>query len=364
MEVTLLGVPKTLGGANDEAGHTVMLWRKLGWDVTIARITSCKCGVETASFTPTNRWYQRVVDAGCKIIEVSSENLAPLAGRTLVSFCNQHTIHNWPQLWALGCRLAWVPCMCYVFRHERTTFVDCPPHAVVFQSKFQANELGGNYAAWGVPASRQYRIHGALDLDQWPFVEKHREPADLFVTCRLARPDQSKWSRFLWHIIKTCQKNLRDSRFNLEAGDHIPIQIRVMGWTDELDKAIGSPPECAIAYEPDSLTAQEFLQPCHAMLCINSGDVENWPRVVLEAMASGVVVVAEDNWGYREQITRMKTGLMFTNLPAASREINKLARSESLRVEIAHNARQHVEWLTNPAVLGAQWEDLLRQIGT
>ena len=43
---------------------------------------------------------------------------------------------------------------------------------------------------------------------------------------------------------------------------------------------------------------------------VNGGARENWPRAGLEAMAAGVPIVAQNDWGWREMIEHGVTGFL------------------------------------------------------
>jgi glycosyltransferase involved in cell wall biosynthesis len=95
------------------------------------------------------------------------------------------------------------------------------------------------------------------------------------------------------------------------------------------------------------------------MLTINGGARENWPRAGLEAMACGVPIVAQNQWGWTEMIEHGVTGFLGSCDEELAHWVAVLAYDEDLRLEIAVNARKKLEDnLANPVKLAASWKQL------
>jgi glycosyltransferase involved in cell wall biosynthesis len=131
-----------------------------------------------------------------------------------------------------------------------------------------------------------------------------------------------------------------------------------MGWTLPLVRKCGSPPPWAECHAPQSLTAGDFLGRCHALLGLNGGARENWPRVGLEAMACGVPLVCQNLWGWREMIVDGETGFLTDSDDEMAFRLAQLAYDEPLRQKILLAARAHVERLAEPTRLAGQWRAL------
>lgn len=343
MHVTMLGCPSPVGGANTEAGHTALLWRWAGIGVTI---------VPTWSIVPGNPWVKRLLDAGCEIVESAPDRLHEvpnLAGGVVASFCNQHACRAWPMLHAMDCRLVWSPCMTYLFPHERAAFRECPPTVLHFQSWYQRRQVTGWYSSVGCDGDRHYVIPGAADLEEFPFRPAERLRA--FRVGRLARPDRTKWHRDTFPIVDAVRRR------------GIAARMHLMGWNLAVESKVGPRPKWATCFAPGCLPANEFLSGLHALLCINGGDAENWPRVGLEAMAAGVPIVAERRWGWLEMIRDGETGLLCDTPDDFSNALTRLAENDVLRLSLAENARQAVEEFTDRQRLAEQWLQLLWDLG-
>src|ERR1035437_8536490 len=134
-QVILLGCPRTLGGGCVESGHVALLWRKMGWSVTV---------IATAEEASTNPWPERLRAAGCKVV-LDNLSLRGVTDCTCVSFCCAPALRAWPKLSRLGVKLIWAPCMTIVPPGDRLNFRVVPPTAAVFQSEYQAKKLGPIY---------------------------------------------------------------------------------------------------------------------------------------------------------------------------------------------------------------------------
>lgn len=304
---------------------------------------------------PSNPWPARLEAAGCKIVQASAESLASvqgLRGATVVAFCNSAIGRVWRTLKSLDCKLVWIPCMNHTMRHEHEVFGDYPPSAVVFQSCFQHNQLRTQYTLWRVPDERQYLIHGYLEPSLHPFKPKQRE--GVFVVGKLARNTPmphaaAKWPASLWPILKVVRSR------------GVKIGARCMAWSPDVEKKCGAPPVWAECFPQEAVSTDYFLSGCDALLC--SGDCEeNWSRVALEAMASGVPVVADHRGGFTEMIQHGVDGMLCKTPDQFVEALTTLATDEDYRQAMLYNARVSLESLSDVEEIGEKWRELFSSL--
>jgi hypothetical protein len=346
MHIFFLGYPGSMGGANTECWHTAKVWRQAGIEVTFIPTWGGDQGME-----------QRLEQIGCQTVHAGrADNLASVpgfAGAIVAGMCNSHVMHCRGLLQDLGCRLVWVNCMTFLFDEEIRAFrKHGPAEAYVFQSEFQRGELEESLAAFGYTAAMGHTIRGALALDEIPFAPRSRcdGTAAEFVIGRLARPDLDKWSSNHWSIL-----------------NHVPYVHRralAMGWNPSLARKCGPPPSWAETFSPQQIPVVDFLGRCHAMLGLNGGARENWPRIGLESMAAGVPLVAQNQWGWREMIVDGETGFLTNSDEEMAYRLAQLAYDEDLRRYLIAEARDHVEELADPVRIGRQWSALFEKLGT
>ena len=335
--VFVIGYPGSVGGANTECWHTIKLWRRFGLDVRL---------IPTWRANP--EWKSRLDKLGCPTIQFPPELLADvpgLPGSTVVSFCNDQFLAHAHRFRDLGCRIVWVGCMCWLFAAERRHYArHAPFDAYVFQSEHQMRTLAPQLRVYGVGPDRCHLIRGAFDLEEFPFQPRSR--GDQFVFGRLSRADPQKFSANTWEI------------YNQVAVEQ--KMARILGWSAAVETKLGTPPSWAECLPPGAESAPDFLASLHALVQINGGAQENWPRVGLEAMATGVPLIVQDKWGWREMVCCGETGFLCSEDPnEIAARVTRLARDEDLRLRMARNARRHLETaLVDPEAIWAGWKRL------
>ena len=114
---------------------------------------------------------------------------------------------------------------------------------------------------------------------------------------------------------------------------------------------------------PQKIPVADFLGRCHALVGLNGGARENWPRIGLEAMAAGVPLVCQNAWGWREMIDDGRTGFLTNSDEEMAFRLAQLAYDEDLRQAIIAAGHSHVRNLANPDRIGAQWTHLFQTLG-
>jgi hypothetical protein len=349
MRVFMIGVPAPLGGANVEMGHTALLWKSLGIDVTCLYFKQCSCGKLPPQPTPTNPWMKRLAEAKIPLVATTSktvERVPGLAGSIVSGFCQQHAVHNWPTMKNMGCRFIHSPCMTHTALHENHVFRTTPPTLIHFQSHFQARTLRQDYEDLG--CKRFEIIRGACAL--LPYRPLPHQPGAPFVVGRLARGVRTKWSPHLWNILKDVRRR------------GVEVQGLCQAWSPDLTQHLGRPPLWVKCLPPNKLSAEVFLSRCHAMVAPNWGVEENWPQVGLEAMSAGVPIVADASGGWPEMIEHAVCGYLFSDPASVAETLARLAADEPLRQRILMEARMRVDGLCNPEWIGDAWQRLLASV--
>lgn len=345
MRVFWSGFPGDSGGANTECWHTARLLRDNGVDVT---------------FMPTKgadlKWQGRLEGIGCKVQMVEWDKLEAvdgLPGSIVISMCNSNFIGQAHRFRDLGCKTCWANCMTFVEHGEQRHYTNYGEafDAYVFQSEWQRAKLEPILAGWKYTPDRGHLIRGAFYPDEFPLNPKPHASGEPFVVGRLSRAAGDKYSSNLWPICKQISD---------------PKHLRCMAWAPEVERKCGKPerhglkadllPSCAE-------TPQAFLGSLHCLLQVNGGAGENWPRTGLEAMAAGVPIVAQDQWGWKEMIQHGETGFLCGDEPAAlAAWPNVLAADETYRQRIIKQAREHMLEITNPERIWPSWETMLNKL--
>jgi hypothetical protein len=340
--VFVLGLPGDIGGANTECWHTVRLWRQHGLAVTLI-----------PTWRRDERWQRRLEAIGCRIAPSRPDRLdrvPDLPGSVVVSFCNSRFLRRAQRLRELGCRIVWLNCMTWLFAEERRHYRRHGTFDVyVFQSDYQQSQLEPQLERFGLQPEQCRRIRGAFWADEFPFVPLGHVPGEPLVLGRIGRTDPDKYATDTWSLYGRMQP---------------PVRVRVLGWDRRIERKVGRPPQWAECLAVGAESAAAFYGSVHCLVPLNGGAAENWPRCGLEAMASGVPVVAENRWGWKEMIRHGETGLLWNTPDELVDCVQVLGRDEALRLRIARQARQSLEAdLANPQVLWAGWESVFRELG-
>ena len=356
--IFVAGYPSSIGGANTELWHTLKLWRANGLDVTCLQLWD----------EPDPEWLDRVSDIGVKSVFSTPETLRErgnpheLRDSIVVSFCNSHFL-NWIRAFdLLRCKVVWVNCMNWLMPKEQLWLRVCGQFdAYVFQSDYQQAQLSSlieNQCTAGAQPfypDRFHRIPGAFDCSEFPFRPRERSPGGPFVIGRLSRsigrPSGEvavrKYPRDLWQQYRAIKAVVPE------------LEARVMGWNAGLEERLGTPPEWVECLPDGAETSQEFLASLHCMVPGIGCIAENWPRVGLEAMATGVPLVVEDKGGWTEM-------LPYFTVPGRreqTRDVAQFARHEEERLSHASAcldliAKRHID----PTTIWPKWQTLFEEI--
>jgi hypothetical protein len=342
MRVFLIGYPGEMGGANTEAWHTIKLWRSQGVEVHLIPTW----GGDVA-------WRKRLDTLGCithSVAPAELESIDALPGSPVVGMCNHQFTAHAHRFRALGCPLVWVNCMTFLFDHEKNCFAEHGlPDALVFQSDFQRQEIEPQLTEYGYEPATGHLIRGAFDLDEWELRSRPHGKDETFVVGRVARPDLDKWSSNTWPIYNRIQ--YRNKR------------ALMLGMDDRTHQKLGEPPAWADCLKPMAIPVQQFFATLHCLLPVNGGARENWPRAGLEAMAAGVPIVAQNEWGWREMIEHGVTGFLGSCDEELAHYTALLAYDEDLRMRVITAAhRRLVDDFANAEKVWAGWRALFESV--
>jgi hypothetical protein len=313
------------------------LWRQFGLPVTFI-----------PTWKPAAPWQTRLERIGCNTFRTTPQGLAAVPGlrrSVVVSFCNSEFLRHADRFRDLGCKVIWVGCMTWLFSAERRHYRRRGPFdRYVFKSAYQRSELQPQLAKFGARPEQCHLIRGAFSCDEFPFRPLAHEPGTPFVLGRISRAAPDKYARNTWAIYAKVPH---------------PVKARVMGWSRPVEQKLGGPPRWAECLPAGAETPQQFFGSLHGMLQVNGGDAENWPRSGLEAMASGVPIVAQNRWGWREMIRHGETGYLADNDDELAFYAGRLACEEDRRLAIARRARHALQQdLANPEAIWAGWRRL------
>ena len=332
----VFGYPGPHGGARTELWHTLRLWRRYGLAVTCIPL-----------WKADPAWKARLDEIGVGTLILSPRAVRLPEGSTCISFCEHPFLRICPQL--RGCRRLWAPCMNFHCDAETALLREHGPlEGYVFQSRYQQAQLGPLLESHGARIDTFHRVPGAFAWWDWPFCPGVHRPGQPLVIGRISRADPAKYSPRLWKIY----------------GNIPNVRARVMAWSPAVQTRCGPPPPWAEVLPKGAEPAEGFVRSLHVLVHPGGRAVENWPRFVLEAMASGVPVVTDASGGLPEMIDDGRSGFLCHPPDRMAETALLLAEREDLRQEIAARARTALENdLADPRTIWACWHRLFDGLG-
>jgi glycosyltransferase involved in cell wall biosynthesis len=343
-EIWVSGFPSAYGGADTELDHLIDLWRAYRVDVHLV-----------PNHAPDANHLSDVMARGCL---VHAYHPGIFADRVVVSFCNGEFLERLPAIVAAGrpACVVWANCMTWNFPREIEAHQAGLIDVFVFQSEYQRSMI-----APALEAIRPIR-----DLtDYRPFFNTHnamqrlkfsyREPAKdgYFGLGRVSRDDANKYPPDMWKIFA-------------QVVSPLPTKTFILGFGPNAIERCGSRPPCEwldwMTWSPSAIEPADLYRRIHVLIHKTGGSRENWPRTVLESMATGVAVIAEADWALPQMIENEVTGFLCRSSEEMSFRASQLAFDEPLRHQMVHVAyASFLQEHANPERSFAAWHTLLSE---
>ena len=338
MKLFVCGYPGAVGGRKTELWHTLRLWKSAGFDVGLIPM-----------WTADQRIRSRCDRLGVETFSVRGprelSTIPFLHGSTVISFGEPEFLRHGHAFRNLGCRTIWANPSTSISREELRHWEYFGVFdSYVFSSKSHFAQLRPQLRELGVDTAQCSVIPAPFFTDEFPFRPKSRLRTKPFVVGQLMPPEAKKWSCGLWPMIRSIK--------------HRSVEARAMGWMPRIERKLGSPPPLAKVFRPNAMSATRFLRSLHCLVAVEATSTVS-PRVGLEAMASGVSIIAPNRAGWRELIEHGKTGFLANRLSDFVRYAELLAQDESLRRDVVRKANEHVFRLCSTGETSVTWRNLL-----
>jgi len=191
----------------------------------------------------------------------------------------------------------------------------------------------------GVQRSRLFFLPNVVDTDRFsPAADPPQDPITLLSVGRMTR--EKRFDRFITlvhHLRTNCGLNVRgwivgSMQADKELRSALERQAAALGLSSDILQFRGSIPDLSAIYQ-------------QANIFILTSDHEGTPNVLLEAMATGLPVVATKVGGVPEIVQHGRTGFLVAedNINELVNTVGELVQSPSLRTEVGRHARSYVE---------------------
>ncbi|MCG8649918.1 MAG: glycosyltransferase, partial [Pirellulales bacterium] len=126
---------------------------------------------------------------------------------------------------------------------------------------------------------------------------------------------------------------------------------------------IGSPPSWVETYTNQSeLSQRDFYRQCDIILQ-PTDTIENWPRIGLEAMASGSVLIVDNRGGWCQMVEHGVTGWLCDDDEDFVRYATRMAQNKQERLAISRAARDRLVQIAGRRSCAESWCSVLAQLG-
>ena len=334
-EVWVAGFPSYYGGADTELDHNIDLFRKFGLDVNLVPMFGCDERMKTS-----------VLARGCKIFSYRDDIFG---GKTVISYCNGQFLSKLPLIVkaARPTRVIWFNCMTHTFEKEKEAHAQGWIDYFGFQTEFQKQKLIPQLEQLG--PVRTFPYTPFFDVHKIPW--RYREWDGSYRLGRISRDDMFKFAPDTWRIFD-----------RVLVPQHLRKKVFILGYGPNAAKKIGPPPPGLdwLTWSPGAIPATQFYNTIDTMIHKTGGSRENYPRVLVEAWAHGVVPIVERDYAFPELVTHGETGFMTSDSDEMSYFASALAMNPDEHRRIAQNGRQHLESkLVDPEACWKGWITVL-----
>jgi Glycosyl transferases group 1 len=330
-ELCVVGHPSRLGGADTELDHQIRCWQTMGLTVHI-----CHTGLVDA-----NCLSMKMEERGC--IYHGPKDWQSLEGLHCVSYCNDQFLEELPHIRKWARTTTFVNCMTWNFDAE----LRCQEQGLIdfhlYQTQHGRERVGKRLAELGAPY-RPLMIIPYFHAQDFPFHDDR--PNDKFRFGRISRGDANKFNyQQLWIYETMTAPELKEGH--------------IVGWDHRARDKFGREPDDYIKTYPEGgMTQQDFYAICEAVI-MTTDTFENLPRVGLEAMASGSVLVVDRRGGWCTLIKDGVTGWLCQDNREFVYKASRCAFETEEREQMRYAAHDRLEAISGFAPASQSWDKVL-----
>jgi glycosyltransferase involved in cell wall biosynthesis len=332
-KICVIGHPSRYGGADVELDHQIRLWQKLGIKVHILHTGAIDTGLKSMNMEAR----------GCVVH--TPEKWHKCRDMVTISYCNDKFLKNLEAIHKFARKTIWVNCMCYLFDDEKKAHEKGLIDWFVYQTNHvrdrvtpELTRINSNYNA--------YTLRPYFFKDDYKF--RNDRPTDKFRFGRVSRADADKFhAKTLW-IYETMLAPVLKQGY-------------ILGFNDKVQAKIGIPPNWIQCFDAGVVPPRTIYELVDCIITAN-GNYENLPRVAFEAMASGCLLIADNNGGWKEQIQHGRTGWLCNDEKEFAYYATRSAYEVRERREMVQNAYDwlNAEWGEEQAM--RDWTDFFIKV--
>jgi Glycosyl transferases group 1 len=332
------GFPGLYGGAATEMHHQVPIWQSLGLEVHF---------IPTRPEMHKSPVFKEMQEKGC-VIHGHNELSVIEKHSAVLGYCSKDYLHHLPTIRRFSENTIFVNCMTWLFEEERVRAAQGAIKTFLYQNDDVMKKASAELSQLCPLGNVHFmRFVPYFDSGLFPYVEQRSK--DVFGCGRISRQDTDKFSVHTMGIYEyfVSPKPKRglflgfDARSESKTG---PAWLWIRTARDQT--------ECS---------QQAFYRHCEIVLQ-PTDTVENWPRVGLEAMSSGAVLIVDNRGGWKRMIEHGKTGWLCDKPADFIYYASKMAYEPDARAEIAQAAKARLPDLAGLEQSKESWKRVFERV--
>ena len=337
-KVYVYGFPGLYGGAGTELHHQIFVWLKLGLEVHII---------------PTNAGYKgeplfkEMTDLGVIIHDFNKfaeiEKDAPVFG-----FCNAEFLNFLPEICKYSKRTCFVGCMTWTFTKQQQRHKDGLLWAELFQNESVRLKHMEQLSKLDKTPVEYITFCPYFEASKFPFIENR--DSKFFNIGHISRQDADKFTANTQHIYEYITAPVEKRGWFLGFDERSEKKIGKLFWWQK-----------AFKDQNQGFTQQDFYRTVDVIVQPTE-TTENWPRIGLEAMSSGVILVVDNRGGWQQMVKHGETGFLCKTQQEFIYYASRLAFEPDTRKKMALAARQRCLDLSSMDVSMKSWQNVFTQI--
>lgn len=344
-EIYVYGFPGQYAGANTELHHQIILWRRMGLGVHL---------IPGGRGYRNEVLYPEMLDLGVIVHEPKAFEVIP-PGVPVLSFCNVDFLNQVDDILVQSHNIVFINCMSWLFEAEKFRHHQGKISAFLYQNDDVRLKCGSRLREINdTPDVKYLAVRSYIDIDAFPFIDLENRNTErqqgTFTIGRISRDAADKYAAdtlSIWEQIQT-------------PGHKRGIML---GFGRASEKKIGRPPAWIETYtNQKQLSQQDFYRQVD-VLVQPMDTTETGPRVGLEAMASGSVVIADNRGGWRCMVEHGVTGWLCDKPDDFVRYATQMAHEPEQLAEMARAAKARLHTVAGFDVCSVFWGAALEQLG-
>jgi len=328
-KIGVVGFPGLYGGAGVELDCQLTLWKEMGYEIHLIPTNN----PQNEPLLPKTLYRATVHEA---------RDYSKIKDMPVISFCNDMFLTDIKKIKKEARKTIFVNCMTWLFNDEKKAHTDGQIDLFLYQTNHTQKKVGPTLEK--LNSKYNWKVFKSWFDDERFLFHKNRA-TDKFRFGRISREDGDKYSHDQLYIYNTMVAPVNKSGI-------------ILGFDNRSEKKIGTPPDWIRTYPGNGITQEEFYSHCQCI--IQKADTyENWPRIGMEAMSSGSILIVDNRGGWTEMIKHGETGWLCNDQREFIYYSSRMAFEREEREKMSLRAKEYfTEVINNKEKSKEDWKEI------